>query len=118
MSQNASASVGAFCFIKRMDQNSKEHENGNDHIHHARRQRDSLASIRRGHRTTLRRWEGGIAIRPGEWASGMYEDWEKTDRTALLSDINRMACRPMGTIGVPTIGEVRAYGDCLWNVED
>lgn len=21
--------------------------------------------------------EGGIAIRPGEWASGMYEDWEK-----------------------------------------
>lgn len=45
MSQNASASVGAFCFIKRMDQNSKEHENGNDHIHHALHQRDSLASI-------------------------------------------------------------------------
>lgn len=62
--------------------------------------------------------EGGIAIRPGEWADGMYEDWEKTDRTALLSDINRMACRPMGTIGAPTIGEVREYGDCLWNDED
>lgn len=61
--------------------------------------------------------EGGIAIRPGEWADGMYEDWEKTDRTALLSDINRMACRPMGTIGAPTIGEVREYGDCLWNGE-
>lgn len=62
--------------------------------------------------------EGGIAIRPGEWADGMYEDWEKTDGTALLSDINRMACRPMGTIGAPTIGEVREYGDCLWNDED
>lgn len=62
--------------------------------------------------------EGGIAIRPGEWASGMYEDWKMTDRTALLADINRMACRPMGTIGAPTIGEVREYGDCLWNGED
>ena len=62
--------------------------------------------------------EGGIAIRPGEWYSGAYEDWEKTDRTALLADINRMACRPMGTIGAPTIGEVREYGDCLWNGED
>lgn len=37
--------------------------------------------------------DGGIAIRPGEWASGMYEDWEKTDRAALLADVNRMACR-------------------------
>lgn len=62
--------------------------------------------------------EGGIAIRPGEWASGMYEDWEKTDRNTLLADINRMACRPIGTIGAPTIGEVREYGDCLWNHED
>lgn len=62
--------------------------------------------------------DDGIAIRPGEWASGMYEDWKKTDRTALLADINRMACRPMGTIGAPTIGEAREYGDCLWNVED
>lgn len=60
----------------------------------------------------------GIAIRPGGWASGMYEDWEKTDRTALLSDINRMACRPLGTIGAPTLREVREYGDCLWNGED
>ena len=32
--------------------------------------------------------------------------------------INRMACRPMGTIGAPIIGEVREYGDCLWNGED
>ena len=55
---------------------------------------------------------------PRRMASGMYEDWEKTDRTALLSDINRMACRPMGAIGAPTLGEVREYGDCLWNVED
>lgn len=62
--------------------------------------------------------EGGIAIRPGEWASGAYEDWEKTDRNTLSADINRMACRPMGTIGAPTIGEVREYGDCLWNHED
>lgn len=62
--------------------------------------------------------DGGIAIRPGEWYSGAYEDWEKTDRNALLADINRMACRPMGTIGAPTIGEVREYGDCLWNGED
>lgn len=62
--------------------------------------------------------DGGIAIRPGEWASGAYEDWEKTDRNTLLADINRMACRPMGMIGAPTIGEVREYGDCLWNVED
>ena len=60
----------------------------------------------------------GIAIRPGEWASGAYEDWEKTNGTALLADINRMACRPMGTIGAPTMGEVREYGDCLWNDED
>ena len=35
--------------------------------------------------------EGGIAIRPGEWYSGAYEDWEKTDRNTLLADINRMA---------------------------
>ena len=62
--------------------------------------------------------DGGIAIRPGEWYSGAYEDWEKTDRTALLADINRMACRPMGAIGAPTLGEVREYGDCLWNHED
>lgn len=62
--------------------------------------------------------EGGIAIRPGEWASGMYEDWKTTDRNTLLADINRMACRPMDTIGAPTIGEVREYGDCLWNHED
>ena len=62
--------------------------------------------------------DGGIAIRPGEWYSGAYEAWEKTDRNALLADINRMACRPMGTIGAPTIGEVREYGDCLWNGED
>lgn len=62
--------------------------------------------------------DGGIAIRPGEWYSGAYEDWEKTDRNTLLADINRMACRPMGTIGAPTIGEVREYGDCLWNGED
>lgn len=62
--------------------------------------------------------DGGIAIRPGEWYSGAYEDWEKTDRNTLLADINRMACRPMGTIGAPTIGEVREYGDYLWNGED
>lgn len=62
--------------------------------------------------------EGGIAIRPGEWASGMYEDWEKTDRNTLLADINRMACRPMDTIGAPTLCEAREYGDCLWNDED
>lgn len=60
----------------------------------------------------------GIAIRPGEWASGAYEDWEKTDRNTLLADINRMACRPMGTIGAPTLCEAREYGDCLWNDED
>ena len=62
--------------------------------------------------------DGGVAIRPGGWASGMYEDWEKTDRTALLADVNRMACRPMGTIGAPTLCEAREYGDCLWNGED
>lgn len=62
--------------------------------------------------------EGGIAIRPGEWYSGAYEDWEKTDRNALLADINRMACRPIGTIGAPTLCEVREYGECLWNGED
>lgn len=62
--------------------------------------------------------EGGIAIRPGEWYSGAYEDWEKTDRNALLADINRMACRPMGTIGAPTLCEAREYGECLWNGED
>lgn len=62
--------------------------------------------------------EGGIAIRPGEWASGAYEDWEKTDRNALLADINRMACRPIGTIGAPTLCEAREYGECLWNGED
>lgn len=62
--------------------------------------------------------EGGIAIRPGEWYSGAYEDWEKTDRNALLADINRMACRPIGTIGAPTLCEVREYGDCIWNRED
>lgn len=62
--------------------------------------------------------EGGIAIRPGEWASGMYEDWEKTDRNTLLADINRMACRPLGTIGAPTLCEAREYGDCIWNRED
>lgn len=62
--------------------------------------------------------EGGIAIRPGEWYSGAYEDWEKTDRNTLLADINRMACRPIGTIGAPTLCEVREYGDCLWNHED
>lgn len=62
--------------------------------------------------------EGGIAIRPGEWASGAYEDWEKTDRNTLLADINRMACRPIGTIGAPTLCEVREYGDCIWNRED
>lgn len=62
--------------------------------------------------------DGGIAIRLGGWVSGMYEDWEKTDRTALLADINRMACRPLGTIGAPTLREVREYGDCLWNGED
>lgn len=62
--------------------------------------------------------EGGIAIRPGEWYSGAYEDWEKTDRNTLLADINRMACRPIGTIGAPTLCEVREYGDCIWNRED
>lgn len=62
--------------------------------------------------------EGGIAIRPGEWYSGAYEDWEKTDRNALLADINRMACRPIGTIGAPTLCEAREYGECLWNGED
>ena len=62
--------------------------------------------------------DGGIAIRPGEWYSGAYEDWEKTDRNALLADINRMACRPMGTIGAPTLCEAREYGECLWNGED
>lgn len=62
--------------------------------------------------------EDGIALRPGEWYSGAYEDWEKTDRTSLSADINRMACRPMGAIGAPTLGEVREYGDCLWNGED
>ena len=62
--------------------------------------------------------DGGIAIRPGEWYSGAYEDWEKTDRNTLLADINRMACRPIGTIGAPTLCEVREYGDCIWNRED
>ncbi|MCB4878643.1 hypothetical protein KYE75_07625 [Bifidobacterium pseudocatenulatum] len=62
--------------------------------------------------------DGGIAIRPGEWYSGAYEDLEKTDRTALLADINRMACRPMGAIGAPTLCEAREYGECLWNRED
>lgn len=62
--------------------------------------------------------EGGIAIRPGEWYSGAYEDWEKTDRNTLPADINRMACRPIGTIGAPTLCEVREYGDCIWNRED
>lgn len=62
--------------------------------------------------------DGGVAIRPGGWVSGMYEDWEKTDRAALLADINRMACRPLGTIGAPTLCEAREYGDCIWNRED
>ena len=62
--------------------------------------------------------DGGLAIRPGEWYSGAYEDWEKTDRNALLADINRMACSPMGTIGAPTLCEAREYGECLWNGED